>query len=245
MSGITIQIPGANFTKFFDRTFPHVDKASGYWLFGTDEASSKRNLIDGSNATVVSAGAGVATYGKGFVDFPTGPAPDSVGFDSGIVFAGLDKSSFTYVAVVDAVISNAFYQNEICGTHRTGSNGNYLQRNIGGVLGAWNGSGALVAGPAPVGAMVFVALTNSPTGRAVYLHDGTVLKETTGTAGAAPTADNSYRIGPVNGLGNQSQPGSVRHAANLLYKGKLTAAQLLEVYSYLKFKCGQRGVNVL
>lgn len=245
MSGITIQIPGANFTKFFDRAFPHVDKASGYWLFGTDEASSKRNLIDGSSATVVSAGTGVATYGKGFVDLPSGPTPNSVGFDSGIVFTGLDKSSFTYVAVVNAVAESSNFLNGICGTHRVESNGNYMRRSETGVTGAWNAAGSLTAGPAPLGAMVFVAMTNSPTGRALYIHDGTILKEATGTTGAIPPADNSYRIGPILGIGNQAVAGSQRHAANLLYKTKLSAAQILEVYSYLKFKCGQRGVNIL
>lgn len=75
---VAISIPASNFTEFVDTVNPpNLDAASYYGLYGTDAATTRKNLAGGADATIL----GAPTYGAGFATFSN----YSKGLNTGVV----------------------------------------------------------------------------------------------------------------------------------------------------------------
>lgn len=239
--GISIRIPGVSFSKFVDQEVPYIELATGFWLFGKDKATSQINLAPNSPiATPSWLGTGQPSFGNGYMDVsPAGGA--SATLDTGIMQVG--TAPFTYISVAAPQHVN---DQMLCGNWHSGINSALL-----GCVAATDalmlasGGGAFSSTLVPPGGAVsFMAGTRSATERVVYLHNGEALQSQTGTDYAGG-ANNTYRIGPMGGIGNQFITATDRHAANMFFPVALTSAQILEIYSYLKWKLSTRGVSVL
>lgn len=247
--GIAVRLPEANFTHFVDREFPHIERAAGYFLFGEDATQSAINRAPNAQTpTGAFIGSTSPVFGPNYVDFQY-LAPNDSSLETGVSFSASEQQSFTYICVATNDHS-ALTAKATCGTQHSSLNGNYLRQSAGptaGATGAWNGSGSLNAtGTSLAGRLQFTALTRSGTGlKDIYFHDEESLKVTSGT-GAAVAPANTYRVGPMSAPPqNLSVDGTSRHAANLVFKERLTAAELLDIYGYLKYKLAQRGVGMV
>lgn len=240
--GISIRIAGASFSKFVDQEAPYIEQASGFWLFGGSKVESQVNLAPNApSATPSWVGTGNPTFGAGYMDIsPAGAA--SAALDTGIVQGG--AAPFTYISVASPQhVSDQM----ICGSWHSGVNS--------ALLGCASGSDTIMVASAggafnstlvpPTGSVSFIAGTRSATERVAYLHNGESLLAQSGAPGLAGGLNNTYRIGPIGGIGNQSTTVTDRHVANMFFPIALTSAQILEIYGYLKWKLGTRGVAVL
>lgn len=243
---LTIKLAGATFTKFVDSEVPYLDQATGFWLFGGDQASSIKNLAP--NGTVLNAsvvGTGAPVYGKGLVQMSMTGATASA-LDSGITLS--PAHPFTYIVVGDLIADANYNARTLAGTWHSGINGSDIfQGNASPgatVSGAFSG-GNVISAPASTlspGKIGFAASTSSAAGRAIYTHDGTAMQATTAAALPSPTA-NTFRVGP---FGSRSTNSSVtaRYCAAMLFQTVLTQTQLTDIYGYLKWKLAKRGVAV-
>lgn len=231
--GTAIRIAGANFSNYVDREVPYLGLAGAFYLFGGDAAASKVNLAPNPSVAEATIG-GAPTYGEGYAGMK--PSTGDY-FDSGI--APVAASDFTMIAVCSSS------QQTYGGTYHSGTAGSMIYRNN--ATATYFNSRASNAGNILFNqgaSIAFMAGVRSGANGTLYAHNGTEMLSAT-AAGGSGTATNTYRVGPVGGIGNQADTTVQRHAAAMMFPVALTGAQILELYNYLKWKLAQRGVAIL
>jgi hypothetical protein len=230
MSGMAITIPGASFANFVDSAIPHLDKAIGYYLFGTDFASSKHNYAPNAVVDLTENGTATMVYGPGYV------AMDSVNdyFDNGLT---LTKDQTILVATQMPTNTEGLF---------TPSAGTGLTMRGAGV-GSWRVDGSFggtsnASHPIGVDYLLLGGTTSGISGQTVkgYSSTGGVVSELVsgGTMAADLTVATTMRIGmsqaPAGGTG-------YRMAAAYLADSQLTLAEIIDIFNYWRFILPKRG----
>lgn len=230
--GITIKIPGATFAKFVDREVPSISLATGYWLFGTDSASSFTNLAPNAPAATPTV-TGTPVYGNGFVQLN----PDNW-FNSGITPTA--TADYTYIVVSDFARTGA-----ICGTWHSGISPHMIHSFGAGVSHATaGGSSYATTNNRAAGAIHFAAVTRKSSGRATYLADAVNGLVKTTAPDYVGGATNTFACAP-GGFGNTADKTNTKYAACMLFPTALTDTQVADIYGYMKWKLAKRGVAVV
>lgn len=228
---LSIKLKGTAFTNYVDRDFPNINLATGYWLFGTDSASSFTNLAPNAapgTATVT----GTPLYGNGYVQLN----PDNW-FNTGITPVAADP--YTYIVASDFARAG-----QICGTWHSGVNGHMIHHAAGGFSHATaGGSSYATSNSRTGGAIHFAAATRQASGRASYLAGTGGIVKTTGAASANGLA-NTFALAP-GGFGSTADKTNTKYAACLLFPTALDDTQIANIYDYLKWKLARRGVSMI
>lgn len=229
--GVTIKLTGAAFTNYVDREVPNIDLATGYWLFGTDSASSFTNLAPNAAPGTVTI-TGTPAYGNGYILLN----PDNW-FNTGIT--PIAANDYTYIVASDFARAG-----QICGTWHSGINGHMIHHAAGGFSHATaGGSTYATSNSRSTGAVHFAAATRQASGRASYLAASGSLVKTTGAA-VANGNSNTFACAP-GGFGNTADKTNTKYAACMLFPTALTDTQVANIYDYLKWKLARRSVTLL
>lgn len=235
---ISIEIPGASFTKYFDRAkLPYLSQAVGYYLLGADAASTTKNLVPGSEYPTASV-VGSPAYGAGYAEVTGTTSRINGGFTS-------TTSAFTHIAVATApwasgdrgsycgygVLINAEYMHSAIAMEQAKQYFNY------------SNSGAVVSPSIDYtqgNSFALVAMTNDLSTIKGYVRTGSAMLNTSAAAAGTPRAGEQFKIGLNYGYGTP-----VKIAAVATFNVALTQSQIEEVYAYLKPLLAKRGVAVL
>lgn len=228
--GLAIKITGATFTNYVDREVPHLELATGYWLFGTDSASSFVNLAPNAPSATPTVN-GTPIYGAGFVQLN----PDNW-FNSGITPSAADDYTFI-------VVSDFARNGQICGTWHSGTNAHMIHQGVGFGHATAGGSSYATSNSRVAGSIYFGAATRKSSGRASYLADATGVVKTTSTD-LAGGVTNTFACAP-GGFGSPADKTQTKYAACMLFPTALTDAQVANIYGYLKWKLSKRGVSIV
>jgi hypothetical protein len=229
---LSIELAGATFTKYIDQQIPNIALATGYWLFGVDQATSFANLAPNAPvATQVITGTPV--YGDNTVSL--NPANF---FNTGITPVASDP--YTYIVVSDFSRLNSTF----IGTWSPTVSAHALMRlsTTKLVHGTANSGFEATTNDITPNTMQFAAVTRSATGRATFLNNGSGLIETDNAAIAGGPSSPVF-LNP-GGYGSGTDLTPTKYAAAMLFPVALTPAQVTSLYTYLKFKLGRRGVVV-
>lgn len=222
---VSIRIADASFTKRVSMVPPHWADCAALLLFGTDEASSKRNLKTGLDASLV----GTPTYGDGYAG-----VGGTAGFDAGIIST---SNAWTHCVVSTVGSGNGLYM----GNWNSGDTDNGVGRFNTSVYpyvsGATRGTGTPYASGTGFN---FMAASHNGTTAKVHAASAGIITTVSAAIGAvAVTA--SLRVGGLLGSGTTAN----QVAAAMSFNKVLTDAEVLEVHDYLKFMCAQRGIAVV
>lgn len=232
---ISITIPGVTFTKFVSKVMlPYMESALAFNLYGGDAASSCLNRVVGStiNATVI----GAPVYSPGYALCRN----VNNGFDLG----QLMDQPYTQIAVVQKTTGLA---NTPIFCRGAGNPDNFKsQLLLTGAAGLqeWpNGEGGqTAAGRNDAAFQLIGAAWKAGEKDKAFLHTGATLTESVSSVNTVQVvqAVNNLRVGS----GWYDADGYFRVAATVNYSRVLTAAEILEVYAYLKPLLASRGVVI-
>lgn len=222
---VSIRIADASFTKRVSMVPPHWADCAVLMLFGGTEASSKRNLKTGLDASLV----GTPTYGDGYAD-----VGGTTGFDAGIVNT---SNVWTHCVVTTIGRGNGLYM----GNWNSGDTDNGVGRFNTSVYpyvsGTTRGTGTPYASATGFN---FLAANHNGTTAKVFAASNGVIATASGAIGAAAVTA-SLRVGALLGSGTTAN----QVAAAMSFNKVLSDAEVLEVHDYLKFMCAQRGIAVV
>ncbi|WP_341020660.1 hypothetical protein [Brevundimonas diminuta] len=218
---VSIRIPGASFANPISRTAPFWADCTALYLFGENEALSKRNLKTGADAAVV----GAPAYGDNYA---------VLGQTAGFVDAAPARSiPYTHCVVTTIGSGNNMYAGHGSATSATGG---LLGRGNLNALGLITGATRVTTPYQSAGGYNFLATS----------YDGATAKVHTALAGAVTTASAAIVVGvaanPLR-IGGMVA-GSFNIAAEMSFNRALTNAEVPRVLEYLSFLCGKRGVVV-
>jgi hypothetical protein len=228
MSGIALKIADAAFARYVERAVPYFDEAAGYWLLGKDADTSRMNLKTGTLGTIV----GAPTFG----DADCAVSKDN-GIETDVVF---DQDENKTIIVVATPASTGY-----CGTWHSSKTHALLQTpgsTLSLVRAQMVGSGVVdvTADAAPYRFMA-ATFDNAAAQQVVYgAVGGAMLSNMDSRGPFAIDATNAFRIGAQA----VAQTGVSKAAAAMAFRRVLLAAEIEEVYEYLKFKLGRRGVTL-
>lgn len=224
----SLKVSDALFTNYVDKAVPYASDAAGLWLMGS-EADSRKNLITGAVSSVI----GTPVYGKGIVALS-----NLNGFETGIIVSSSEPITIVSVGSSSAGPYAGMWHDGLTHSMLYGTSATKAASFV--YLG---GSALSTVDNFPASpAISFKAGTGSgPSGvRKLYVNDGSGMVTNTTTGAGGSTVTNTFRIG-TGGLA----AGPYNCAATMFFRKELSASQIGEIYDYLKFKLGKRGVNVL
>lgn len=228
---LSLKIPGASFTKFFDYAhIPYVENAQALFFLGTDAASSCANQIEGSAYPTASV-IGTPVYGAGFAtisgangfdaDFTGGNAPLTM-----ICTHGSTTSTCGLVGFADGTTNKSLI-------YTVGANAMYANQDATVRL---NGSAfTLPAGKHALSAYTFDG-SNGYLRRAI----SRVMTTISGAYSSTGAAVKPFRVG-ASGVG-PANTGPISSAA--VFNRALTEAEILNVYDYLSLRLAARGITL-
>lgn len=233
--GVSITVAGATFSNTVDYLYPFAADLTGVWLFGTDEATSRVNLITGAaqgqfyNSPTFSA--------NGF----TADGPTAKYFDSELTQGG----AYTIVAVSGLPTTLArvagFYDagSSTVGTHAINSDTTAIKHIV-------NNStrGTLsrtVSANSFTGQRVVMSSFDGSTAQMAVYEGGRPLAPAAFPTVSTPPATFSFKAG--GGRTDVYTGGMVINAA-MFYHRALSTVEFDEVYSWLAAKMAERSVTL-
>lgn len=222
---VAIQVAGASFSKFITKAPPLASDCQLLAMFGKDAASSLKNYL-GAKAPLVEIGE--PAYGAGFAS-----VGGSVGFDSGIVSP---SNSWTHCVVATVGAGNGLYI------------GNWKAGDPDAAIGRFNTKILPYISGSTRGAGVDYASANGFNFMAAS-HDGVTANVHAGNNGALNSASTAFASAVITAplqIGAHFGSGTTANntAMSMSFSRALTAAEVGQVYAYMKYMCGQRGIAV-
>lgn len=226
--GIALTLADASFDNFIDKAIPYWADVAGYWLLGGTSADSLLNLKTGVAGTEV----GTPAYGVGYC---------SISKDNGIetdVVLDEDEDKTLIIVATPAVTG-------YCGTWHSSKTHALIQTpttTLSAVRADMVSTGAVTA-TADGGPYRFMAGTYDNTAGQQVAYGaaaGTMISASGARGPFSITATNAFRIGAQS----VATTGTSNAAAAMVFQRKLTGTEIGEVYAYLKFKLGLRGIRV-
>ena len=221
----SIHLADATFTKYSRQVLPpYVANCLGYWLFGDTEAKSLKNRLVNPAAPLCTK-AGTVTVASNYISVTN---PNANGYKSGIVRSG----AFTMIAVHDLAQKVSIGHENVGGT---GGGAAYEESElihnptfwVRLAIDGWTSNRAQLT-PAGTG-WGFAAATYADPVPTVYQGTGATLNSTVGANYSQSATSTEFRMG-ATGVNTTA----MSLAACLYYDRALSAAELLEVYLWLK-----------
>lgn len=229
MGGLAITIPGAAFSRFIDTAIPWLSLANGYYLFGTDFATSKRNYAVGASVDLTSNGA--PTYGPGYVAL----AATTDYYDTGIPLTG--DQTILVASQMPTNTEELFTPSAGIGLSMRGAGVGSVRLDC-----ALGGGTPLVAHQIGVDYMLNGGTTSGVNGSAIkgYTSTGGVVTETVGAGALAGTLGTAttMRLGPSLAVSGGT---GYRMAAAMTFDTQLTLAQITDIFNYWRYALPKRG----
>lgn len=229
MSGLAITVPGAAFSRFIDSAIPWLSLANGYYLFGTDVATSKHNYAVGASVDLTEVGAANNTYGTGYVSMAVGGYYDT----------GISLTNDQTILIASQMPSDTEY---LC----TPSAGGGLTMRGGGVTqaraDASTGGTSVISHAVGVDYMLLGVSSIGTTGGTtkLYTSSGGVITETVsgGTHAANLLTATTMKLGHS---ANFASGIAYRMAAAMTFDTQLTLAQITDIFNYWRYALPKRG----
>lgn len=233
--GVSITIPNATFTNKVDFLYPFAADMVGYWLFGTDEATSRINLRTG-----LAQGAFYNSPTFSANGFTTDGAAAKY-FDSGITQSG--EYTIACVSALPTTTSRVagFYDSSTStiGTHCINSEAASIKHIVNnstrGTLNRTNSADSFA------GQRLSIASFDGVTALLAVYEDGRVLAPAAFPIISTPPATFSFKVG--GGNSGLFTGGGAANAA-ILFNRALSQAEFDEVYSWIAPKMTARSVTL-
>lgn len=230
---VSIQLADAAFTKYTRQALPpYVANCLGYWLFGDTEAKSLKNRLVNPAAPLCTK-VGTVTVASNYISVTN---PNANGYRSGITRVG----ALTMVVVCDAAQRLGIGHQNYSSYDEVGMTWNTTSVSL-----TIDSFGAVKATLAPSPALgsgwVMLAATYADPVPSVHYGRSGVITSAVGANYSQSALSTEFRIGATGVSSSTSNM-----AACLYFDRALSAAELLEVYTWLKDDAmAARGITLL